>query len=159
MRFRLTLDAAYPVIIEESRRLLQRCFPGSSVGVVTGDAEATKTLSVYSLHLSCVFPQHGPGKKHERRIELEGWQRRCLEAAPWSFLRGCIRSDGCTFINRTGPYSYLTFDFRNRSEDIRRLFTCSCDLAGVEYRHTAERVRINRRTSVERLVANVGIKA
>ena len=24
-------------------------------------------------------------------------------AEPWPFLRGCIRSDGCVFVNRTGP--------------------------------------------------------
>ena len=26
----------------------------------------------YSSHLSCLFPQHGEGKKHERQIMLEG---------------------------------------------------------------------------------------
>jgi hypothetical protein len=24
-----------------------------------------------------------------------------IEQAPWAFIRGCIRSDGCAFINRT----------------------------------------------------------
>ena len=29
-------------------------------------------------------------------------------SAPWAFVRGCIRSDGCSFINRTGRYAYLS---------------------------------------------------
>ncbi len=116
-------------------------------------------LSLYSSHLPCLFPQHAPGKKHERRVALEPWQERCVEAAPWHFLRGCIRSGGCSFVNRTGPYSYLTYDFRNHSADIRNLFAWACDLVGLDYRLHAERVRINRRSSVERMRADVGIKA
>ena len=26
-------------------------------------------------HWPCLFPQHGPGRKHERPIVLEHWQR------------------------------------------------------------------------------------
>jgi hypothetical protein len=57
---------------------------------------------------ACHFPQAGPGKKHERPIVLEPWQAAIVEAEPWRFLRGCIRSDGCVFINRTGRYEYLS---------------------------------------------------
>lgn len=158
-RLRLVLDAAHPGIVQDSRLLLARCFPQSPVGVTSADGGASVVLSVYSSHLGCLFPQHAPGKKHERRIELEPWQSACLEAAPWRFLRGCIRSDGCTFVNRTGPYSYLTFEFRNLSSDIRGLFAGACEMVGVEYRLHSERVRINRRSSVQKMVANVGVKA
>ena len=27
-----------------------------------------------SKHWPCLFPQHGPGRKHTRKIELEQWQ-------------------------------------------------------------------------------------
>jgi hypothetical protein len=87
---------------------------------------------------------------------------RHLEEAPWSFLRGCIRTDGCVFVNRTGPYSYLSYDFCNNSQDIIDLFTRACRLVGVDYRPTRWRerfrVRINRRGSVERMLAMVGLK-
>jgi hypothetical protein len=72
-------------------------------------------VHVYCGHLACVFPQHGPGKKHERRILLEDWQRTIVDAEPWSFLRGCIRSDGCVFVNRTGRYEYVSYGFANHS--------------------------------------------
>lgn len=41
----------------------------------------------------------------EGAIKLEEWQHELLTTAPWAFLRGCIRSDGCVFINRTGRYT------------------------------------------------------
>lgn len=83
--------------------------------------------SLYSSHLPCLFPQDGPGMKHKRRIVLEPWQREIVEAAPWPFIRGCIRTDGCAFINRTDvhreqPYQYLSYQFSNMSTDIVDLF-------------------------------------
>jgi hypothetical protein len=76
----------------------------------------------------------------------------------WAFLRGCIRSDGCVFINRTGQYRYLSYEFANRSCDIRALFTKTLDLVGVQYYVHQDRVRICRRDSVQLMAANVGIK-
>jgi hypothetical protein len=119
-------------------------------------------ISVYSSHLGCLFPQHGAGKKHERRILLESWQLRLVERAPWRLLRGLIRSDGSVFVNRTGPYAYLTYDFCNKSSDIVELFTTACDEVGVRHRATwwrgIWRIRISRRASVKLMLANVGMK-
>lgn len=157
-RLRLTLDAKYPGIVGDAKRLLARCFPSNSVGVATADAGSTVVISVYSSHLVCLFPQHGPGKKHERHIVLEPWQLAALERSPWSFIRGCIRSDGCVFMNRTGRYEYLSYDFFNLSSEIRALFMHACDIAGVRYCDHAKRVRINRRQSVARMEAHVGLK-
>lgn len=158
-RLRLALDARYRQILTDAEAILKRGFPTSSVARVSADGGATVFLSVYSSHLACLFPQHRPGKKHERRILLEAWQRRLVAQEPWAFLRGCIRSDGCSFVNRTGPYEYLTYEFRNRSEDILRLFLDTCERLGLEYRIHSERVRINRRSSVAAFVEHVGVKA
>jgi hypothetical protein len=157
-RLRLFLDSRYERIVVEARELLRRCFPGRPVGSINGHGGTMTVLSVYCTHLSCVFPQHGPGKKHERPIVLEQWQRHLLEREPWPFLRGCIRSDGCVFINRTGRYSYLSYDFKNSSADILGLFTDACDLVGVRYRRYARHVRICRRESVALMLDHVGIK-
>ena len=59
-----------------------------------------------------------------------------VTASPWRSLRGCIRSDGCAFINRTDihrpqPYKYLSYHFGNLSKDMIDMFTAACDLAGV----------------------------
>jgi hypothetical protein len=120
-------------------------------------------VSLYSSHLYCVFPQAAEGKKHERRILLEPWQQSVVERAPWGLIRGLIRSDGCSFVNRTGPYKYLSYDLSNKSSDIIELFTMACSLVGVEYRVTCWRgkfsVRINRRKRVCLMLAEVGVKS
>ena len=107
LRFRLFLDSKYPGIIESAHELLARCFPENAVGRQLAHGGSMTVLSLYSSHLPCLFPQHGPGMKHQREIVLERWQREQVGLAPWAFVRGLIRSDGCSFVNRTGPYEYL----------------------------------------------------
>jgi Homeodomain-like domain len=157
-RLRLYLDSRYPRIVAESQALLERCFPGRSVGCMPSKHRRMTILSLYCTHLRCVLPQHGEGRKHERPIVLESWQRERIEREPWSFLRGCIRSDGCAFINRTGRYAYLSYEFKNRSVDILRLFRDACEMVGVEYRGYAGHVRIYRRASVDLMLHQVGLK-
>jgi hypothetical protein len=163
-RLRITLDAKYPGVIGEARELLARCLPRNVMHVGRSSSGRCLSVSVYSSHLGCLFPQHGPGTKHSRSIVLEPWQRKLVNAAPWAFLRGCIRSDGCAFINRTGPYEYLSYHFSNASEQIARLFIGVCEDLGLRPRVNRDRrglwhVRINRRASVARLLDNVGVKS
>jgi hypothetical protein len=157
-RLRIFLDAAYLGIISETVALLERCFPDNPVDPVTKDRGSCYAVSVYSLHLPCLFPQLGPGKKHLRGIVLEPWQLAAIASAPWRFLRGCIRSDGCAFINRTGGYEYLSYSFDNRSTDILRLFEAVADSLGLMPRRTARQVRINRRPAVALMERHVGLK-
>jgi hypothetical protein len=157
-RLRLSLDAAHPMIVRESHELLARVFPQHKVGRVSADRGATVILGVYGSHLSCVFPQHGPGKKHERPMILEAWQQGLVDAAPWSFLRGCIRSDGCVFVNRTGRYEYLSYDFKNFSSDILDTFERTCSGLGLRPRRYARHIRLCRREDVARLIEHVGLK-
>ena len=162
-RLRITLDAKYPVIVNETKELLERCFPRNNVHVWQRK-DNCRSVSVYSSHLVCLFPQHGLGLKHARRILLEEWQLSAIHAAPWPFLRGCIRSDGSVFINRTGPYEYLSYDFGNSSEDIVQLFVGVCEALQLRQRTTRDsrgrwHVRINRRESVDRMLQHVGVKS
>jgi hypothetical protein len=157
-RLRIALDAKYPGILAETEALLRRCFPGNRVSCARLDGGATAVPSVYSRHLPCLFPQHGAGKKHHREISLERWQRDLVAAAPFSFLRGCIWSDGCAYVNRTGPYEYLSYDFHNESPGIIEAFATACDLAGVEYRRYRANIRVYRRASVAILEREVGAK-
>ena len=81
-----------------------------------------------------------------------------MAPAPWPFLRGCIRSDGCVFVNRTGEYEYLSYDFTDLSDDIRGLFARTCRLVGVDCRTNGRRIAISRRGSVELMLEHVGVK-
>lgn len=174
-RLRVHLDTRYPNMNAEIQTLMRRCFPANRTSAVrpspsawSGRSDSWTVLSVYSRHLTCLFPQHGKGRKHERPIILEPWQHEALDAAPWRFIRGCIRTDGCAFINRTDihrpqPYEYLSYDFANMSKDIVGLFVDACDRVGVFTRVTCNSrgrwsVRINRRPSVALMLDHVGLK-
>ncbi len=156
---RISLDARYPVIVNDTEALLHRCFPNNRVGRVVFHEGRAVVVHVYCGHLDCLFPQHGSGKKHERRILLEDWQQTIVAGAPWSFLRGCIRSDGCVFVNRTGRYEYLSYGFANYSADILDLVESTCRAQGLRPRRYARAIRLNRRDDVARLVEHVGSKS
>jgi hypothetical protein len=85
-RMRIALDAKYPLIIEDARALLERAFPQNPVGLVKARGGTMFFVSVYSSHLPCLFPQHGPGIKHRRSIRLEDWQHKLVEDAPFAFI-------------------------------------------------------------------------
>jgi hypothetical protein len=158
-RLRISLDSRYPEIVGDVDALLRRCFPCNDVGRVKADGGGTVVLGVYHRHLGCLFPQHGPGKKHDRDIRLEAWQQAIVDAAPWAFVRGCIRSDGCVFVNRTGRYEYLSYDFANWSQGILDLFVETCTGLGLRPRRYRRHARLYRREDVARLVEHVGLKA
>ena len=157
-RLRIALDTKYPRVVARAQDLLRVTFSRHRVGAVFADEGSTVVLHVYDSHLPCLFPQHGAGKKHLRRINLEGWQWACVEVAPWAFLRGCLWSDGCRFVNRTGRYAYPSYDFSNRSCDILDLFAWTCDGVGVSYRRYPRSIRIYQRASVALLDEHVGPK-
>ncbi|MDX2930979.1 helix-turn-helix domain-containing protein [Streptomyces ipomoeae] len=135
--------------------------------------QATGYVSVvsYSQHWPCLFPQHGPGKKHERTIALEPWQQAIVDAHPWEFIRGLIHSDGCRITNWTTRlvageqkrYEYTRYFFTNTSADIIRLFTDTLDSVGVEWKplnqsRDAVTISIARKASVALMDAHVGPK-
>ena len=58
-------------------------------------------VASYGVLWPTLFPQHGPGKKHLRRIKLADWQAEiALDRHPDQLLRGLVHSDGCRVINR-----------------------------------------------------------
>jgi hypothetical protein len=62
------------------------------------------------------------------------------------------------FINRTGRYSYESYDFANYSKGILALFASTCAMVGVECRVYQRSVRIYRRASVALMLEHVGRK-
>jgi hypothetical protein len=165
-RLRIALDSGYPNIIRDTRQILERCFPLNANDAVLAHGGTCTHLSLYCSHLPCLFPQHGPGLKHKASDRARALAIDQIEEAPWAFLRGCIRSDGCAFVNRTGIYEYLSYDFTNMSKDIVDLFRLACGLVGIsDYRVSCGdsrgrwHVRINRRRSVARMHEHVGLKS
>jgi hypothetical protein len=114
------------------------------------------------------FPQHGPGPKHSRPIELAPWQRALTHAHPAALVRGLIHSDGCRTVNRfkttlpsgrVADYEYPRYFFSNLSEDIRAIFCEHCELLGVRWTQSNPRnISISHRDSVAILERVVGPK-
>ncbi|GAA3822761.1 helix-turn-helix domain containing protein [Streptomyces phyllanthi] len=134
-------------------------------------AQGYVSVASYSQHWPCLFPQHGPGKKHERRIALEPWQQAIVDAHPWEFIRGLIHSDGCRITNWTTRlvggerkrYEYPRYFFSNKSDDIRKLFSDALDRVGVEWTTLARgsdpfNISIARKASVALMDTHVGPK-
>jgi len=120
-------------------------------------------VSSYWKHWPCLFPQHGPGRKHERRIALVPWQQQIVDAHPEQLVRGLIQSDGSRHINRVKhskrTYEYVRYEFSNRSDDIKRIFCAACDALGVQWRvMNRESISVARRASVARLDEFIGPK-
>jgi hypothetical protein len=138
----------------------------SDLGIV--DAEIAQICGVaIKTHWPCLFPQHGPGHKHERPIVLEPWQAAIVEQHPGRFLRGLFHSDGCRITNWTERlvagerkrYEYPRYFFSNRSEDILPVVRVG---AGPARRRASsfERLEHLRRTaSVATLDEHVGPKS
>jgi hypothetical protein len=99
------------------------------------------------IHWPCLFPQHGPGRKHERSIVLEEWQRKIVEGHPGPFLRGLFHSDGCRVVNSTRRvvagemkrYHYPRWQFSNASTEIRELCCWALDLVDIAWRQSNPR--------------------
>lgn len=163
-RLFLACCAAYPNIIEECRAAIGAVMPANRIG--QRERSGVVDLTCYSKHWPCLFPQHGPGRKHNRRIELHPWQADvALDLHPELFLRGLIHSDGCRTMNRVrgaggDSYAYPRYMFTNKSDDIRALFVQACHRLGIESRRMNQyNVSVARRSSVERLDEFVGPKS
>ncbi len=161
-RLRISLDARYPGIVEECAATMADVVPENDVLSRRTDVNCME-VGAYSKSWPCLFPQHGPGPKHERRISLVDWQREIVKAEPRALLRGLIHSDGCRFTNRVTvrgkSYEYPRYAFSNASDDIRRIFCDACELVGVEWRRmNARNISVARRESVALLDGFVGPK-
>jgi hypothetical protein len=162
-RLRITLDTRYPGIIEECAEAMSIVLPASQVGVLYRRHQNSAEVGSYSRSWPCLFPQHGPGRKHLRKIELVDWQRMIVEAHPQQMLRGLIHSDGCHSVNTIRhpekTYVYPRYLFSNRSDDIRRIFCDACDQLGIEWRvMNATDISMARRESIAVMDEFVGPK-
>ncbi|MVO87012.1 helix-turn-helix domain-containing protein [Streptomyces sp. p1417] len=166
---RITCDDSWPGLMAECERTIRAVFPDGST--CRARKIGCHDIKIYSTHLPCLFPQHGPGKKHERTIALAPWQQEIVDAHPWAFIRGLIHSDGCRIINWTTRlvagerkrYEYPRYFFTNKSDDIRKLFSDTLTKVGVEWTTLARgsdpfNISIARKASVALMDAHVGEK-
>jgi hypothetical protein len=161
----IACTASWVGLIDAAEDAMRKVLPWPSVSRLqrTGCVD----VKSYTKHWTCMFPQHGRGKKHERPIVLEPWQQAIVDAHPWEFIRGLIHSDGCRITNWTTRivggehkrYEYPRYCFSNSSADITQLFTDTLDLVGVDWRQmNARNISIARKASVALMDTHVGPK-
>jgi len=151
---------ARPGLIEECETAMRTALAKS-----VQPAQQTGCVAVQSnsQHWPCLLPQHGPGKKHDRPLQLTEWQRPMIEANAGYFLRGLFPSDGCRVTNRVKrgekTYFYPRYMFSNESADIMRLCQESLDRLGVGWRMCRRNMlSVARKEAVAVLDEHVGAK-
>jgi hypothetical protein len=155
-RLRIYCADAYPELIQRCEGAMAEVLP-NKVGSVprVGCTE----VAAYSKHWPCLFPQHGPGRKHERKIELAPWQQELVDIDPRPLIRGLLHSDGCRVLNWVNGTPYPRYHFSNVSADIRGIFGRACDQLGIEWRpNNKANLSVARRGSVALLDEFVGPK-
>ena len=163
----LACSDAWPGLMGLARQAMALVMPSSNVFCSSQRGVHCTYVKSVSKHWPCLFPQHGRGRKHERRIELETWQEEIVSSYPGDFARGLFHSDGCRIINRVRRptkggdrwYEYRRYLFVNRSEDIHRLCGEALDRLGVAWRFSKPTtISVARREAVARLDEFVGPK-
>lgn len=155
----------WPGLIDAAGAAASAVMPSSSVFRVS--RQGCTSVNSWSKHWPCLFPQHGPGPKHLRRIALAPWQQQIVDAFPGDFARGLFHSDGCRFTNRVRRpladgdrwYEYPRYMFTNESSDIREICGATLDHLGVAWRYSRRNaISVARREAVARLDEFVGPK-
>jgi len=156
---------AWPGLLGECKQAIRALRPDNTVGCRQRDGCAE--IRSCSKHWPCLFPQHGPGRKHQRTIELEAWQQAIVAEHAGDFARGLFHSDGYRGINRVRRaladgdrwYEYPRYLFVNHSADILRLCGEALDQLGVDWRFSKPTtISVARRDAVARLDEFVGSK-
>lgn len=158
-RLRIICTNRYPELIRSCEAAMLQVHPANKVSWVSKAGEGCTEVASYSKHWPCLFPQHGPGKKHERKIELTPWQQELVDLDPRPLVRGLLHSDGCRALNWVNGTPYPRYHFTNVSADIRGIFGRACDQLGIEWRpNNPWSLSVARRGSVALLDEFVGPK-
>lgn len=157
-RLRIVLDVKYPGIIASAAAAMSDVRAGPTLSLMR--PQNCIEVSSYWKCWPCLFPQHGPGQKHNRLIALTGWQQRLVDRWPEQLLRGLIHSDGCRFLNTgRGNWSCPRYTFTNHSSDIRGIFCRACEQLGLHWTASGDYViYISRKADVARLDEFIGPK-
>jgi len=162
---RITCDKTLPRIVEDVRACLTAVHPERRTYLVR--APGVVVVQSYWKHWPCLFPQHGPGRKHERMLGMTDWQWAIVAEHPADFLRGLFHSDGCrvknwatrTVAGEKRRYEYPRWQFVNESAEIMQWCGQALDLVGVAWRQTSRRtLSVSRRDAVVKLDALIGLK-
>jgi hypothetical protein len=159
-------DARYTTLNSHVMDLMRTVKPRSRPH--TRSVPGCTVITVSWQHWPCLFPQHGPGRKHERTLVLADWQQAIVDQFPADFLRGLFHSDGCRVNNwatrmvagHKKRYEYARWQFVNESADIMLWCGQALDRLAIPWRQTNRRtLSVSTRAGVERLDELIGPKS
>lgn len=135
-RLRVSLGCEHQDVIDRCLKNLNRLLPNNKINILCKNKSKAVDVSVYSKTLPHIFPQHGGGPKHLRRILLLDWQESILDKFPEAFIAGLFDADGSEYIHKNRvkgvvTSSYRYFLFCNKSDDICNLFIKYCNLLNI----------------------------
>ena len=155
---RIFCDSQYSGIINECCEAMEAVMPPKHAHVYALPTRCVQ-ISMCSKHWPCYFPQHGPGRKHERLIRLEPWQEEFVKNETESFVRGLIHSDGCRVIANDRGVKSIRYHFSNRSEDIKDIFCESLNRLEIPWTRPSNKdIAVYRKAATARLDEFVGPK-
>jgi hypothetical protein len=167
-QLQLACDADYPGVIEDCRAVIVLTTLGGHVTSYRVPEQRCVRVACAWKRWPEVFPQHGPGRKHERPDRaraVAARDRRCASVGVPARAPALRR---CRTINRfktrlpsgrVVEYAYPRWFFSNLSADIRALFCAYCDRVGVRWTRSNQRnISISHRRSVALLDTHVGPK-
>jgi len=159
-KLRIFLDSRYRNIIMECAAAMRAVMPMNVVYVQDVRVSNMVEVHCHSKAWTHLFPQHGPGRKHQRKIALVEWQQEIVDRHPKELIRGLIHSDGCRVINKSMGHEYIRYFFTQVSDDIRQIFCGTCDQLGIGWRQPKwNTISIARAPDVALLDEFVGPKA
>jgi hypothetical protein len=157
-KMRIVLDRSYPSIVSACTSALEALCPGKTAWIGPHGKGASAVV-MYWNHWPCLFPQHGPGRKHERTIRLVPWQQAIIADNHRSLIRGLIHSDGCRVVATDRGVLSVRYHFSNLSEDIKRIYCDSLDAVGIHWTRPSDKdIAVYRKASVAIMDRFVGPK-
>jgi hypothetical protein len=157
-RLRIFNTVEYKLLNKFIINQLGLLFPNNKIGYT--DFKTYLSICVYSnKSIPFLFPQHGKGRKHKRKIYLHNWQKEIISDK--YLLMGLFHSDGCFYYRKVNSIIYPAYCFINESNDIHKIFQNCCDKLNVKYTYALKpkRTNIYKKNDVECLLTLIGTKS
>ena len=160
---RVAFDAAYPSLITEACRAIGEVIPGQRSSLYKRPQQACIVAERLQPPLGVPVPSARTGPQTQathraRRLATAHREPAHRPLSPWPDpLRWMARRNRVHVKGR--DYVYPRYQFSNRSDDIRKIFTDACDHLGVAWRPWGRwHISIARRDAVALLDGHVGPK-
>lgn len=109
-------------------------FPNNSICYTKKKNANCIDLIFYNSLLCEIFPQHGPGAKHLRDLQLEKWQKRIVTNHSSHFMKGLFDGDGSRYL--VSSKNEWKYSFTNKSKDILTFMKECLDCHEIKYCET-----------------------